>query len=91
MSTDPVNGCLGFLDKDSLFFAFVPFGIFAAFFGSAGYVICLLFYSPVITSNAYLLEPFIAQAMGFFAGVDRLPGILTLFGALLAIVGIMWL
>ena len=59
-SLDPVNGCFGFLNQETALMAFVPYGIFCAFLGSAGYVICLLFYSPVVTSNAYLLEPFIA-------------------------------
>ena len=74
-----------------MFIALVPYGILASFCGSAGYVLCLLFYSPVVTSNSYLIEPFIAQAMGFFMGIDHMPGLLTLLGTLLAIAGIMFL
>ena len=59
-SLDPKNGCLGFLNPEVMFVALVPYGILASFFGSAGYVFCLLFYSPVVTSNSYLIEPFIA-------------------------------
>ena len=59
-SLDPVNGCLGFLYKENIFVALVPYGILASFCGSAGYVLCLYFYSPVVTSNSYLIEPFIA-------------------------------
>ena len=74
-----------------MFMALVPYGILASFFGSAGYVFCLLFYSPVVTSNSYLIEPFIAQALGFAFGVDKIPGPMTLLGTLLAIAGIMYL
>ena len=91
LSTDPVNGCLGFLNKETLFVAFVPYGILASFCGSAGYVLCLLFYSPVVTSNSYLIEPFIAQALGYAWGIDAMPGLLTLLGTILAIAGIMFL
>ena len=69
----------------------IPFGFFSAFCGSAGYVLCLLWYSPVVTSNSYLVEPFIAQALGCAIGIDEMPGALTLIGTLLAIAGIMFL
>ena len=74
-----------------MFVALVPYGILASFFGSAGYVFCLLFYSPVVTSNSYLIEPFIAQALGFMFGLDKIPGLMTLLGTLLAIAGIGYL
>ena len=45
------------------FFADVPTAVlvyfFAGFFGSCGYVISLLFFSPVIVSASFLLEPFV--------------------------------
>lgn len=90
-SLDVENGCLGFLNPQVMFVALVPYGILAAFFGSAGYVLCLLFYSPVVTSNSYLIEPFIAQALGFMFGVDKIPGFMTLLGTLFAIAGIWYL
>lgn len=59
-SNDPVWGCLGFINSETWLFAFIPFGIPAAFLGSASYVLLLMFYSPVVVSNAFLLEPFFA-------------------------------
>lgn len=60
-STDVNTGCLGFLNlANNNLFTLAMYGIFCSFFGSAGYVLCLLFYSPLVTSNAYLIEPFIA-------------------------------
>ena len=87
-STDPNYGLFGFLSPDLALFMFGPYGILCCFFGSAGYVICLLFYSPVVTANSYLLEPFIAQALGYFLGLDSIPGLLTFLGTLLTVVGI---
>ena len=90
-SVDPINGCFGFLNRETAFTALVPFGLLAAVCGSAGYVLCLLWYSPVVTSNSYLIEPFIAQALGCAVGIDQMPGFLTLIGTMLAIAGIMYL
>lgn len=67
------------------------YGIFCSFFGSAGYVLTLLFFSPLVTSNAYLIEPFIAQTLGYFLGLDKMPGILTLVGTLSALAGIVFI
>ena len=90
-STDPVHGCFGFLNPQVALIAFVPYGILSSFFGSAGYVLCLLFYSPAVTSNAFLLEPFVSEALGYYMGLDKLPGLMTLFGTILIIAGIMYL
>ena len=82
-------GCLGFLNlADNPLLSLICYAIFASFFGSAGYVLCLLFYSPLVTSNAYLLEPFFAQMLGFGLGLDQLPGAMTGIGTLFAILGI---
>ena len=88
-STDVELGCLGFLNiTGQPLFPLICYAVLASFFGSAGYVLCLLFYSPLVTSNAYLLEPFFAQMMGFVLGLDQLPGIMTAIGTLFAVGGI---
>ena len=69
-SFDMETGCMGFFDPRIAFIAFVPFGIFCSIMGSAGYVISLLFYSPLVVSNCYLVEPFIAQILGYVLGID---------------------
>ena len=56
--------------------------------GSAGYVLCLLFYSPLVVSNSYMLEPFIAQLLGYAIGLDKFPGIFTFIGAIITLYGI---
>ena len=82
------TGCLGFLNMNNPALALFSYAIFASFFGSAGYVLCLLFFSPLVTSNAYLVEPFFAQLLGYMFGLDKMPGMLTALGTLFAIFGI---
>ena len=83
------TGCLGFLNVHNEVLPLLGYSVFSSFFGSAGYVLCLLFFSPLVTSNAYLLEPFFAQLLGFLLGLDKLPGLMTGIGTLFAIAGIM--
>ena len=54
------KGCLGFFDPDIALIAFIPFGLLCSVMGSAGYTISLLFFSPLVVSNAFLIEPVIA-------------------------------
>lgn len=88
-SMDKDRGCLGFLDPEIRFVAFIPYGIFSSVMGSAGYVMCLLFYSPLVVSNAYLIEPLIAQIMAYCLHIDDCPGLLTLLGGFVIVIGIM--
>ena len=64
------------------------YAIFASFFGSAGYTLSLLFFTPLVTCNAYLVEPLLAQSLGYACGLDSLPGFMTAVGTLFAIFGI---
>lgn len=63
----------------------------ASFFGSAGYTLSLLFYSPLVTCNAYLIEPLLAQLLGYGFRLDKLPGQLTAVGTVFAIYGIFYI
>lgn len=58
-------GCLGFLNPHNDLQIITAYAFFASFLGSAGYVLCLLFFSPLVTSNAFLVEPFFAQIIGY--------------------------
>ena len=59
-STDIETGCLGFLNFNQNLLVLFMYAVFCSFFGSAGNILCLLFYSPMLTANSYLLEPFFA-------------------------------
>ena len=69
--------------------AILGFGLSAGFFGNAGYVICLIFFSPVIVSASFLLEPFIGQLVGYWMDIDHFPGWATWVGTSLACVGVL--
>ena len=58
-SIDKEWGGLGFLNKEHFLETFVFYGQSGGFWGNAGYIICLLFFSPVIVSAVYLIEPFL--------------------------------
>lgn len=88
-SFDKLNGAFGFLHNDEALVALLCFGPAAGFWGNAGYVVCLLFFSPVIVSASFLFEPFIGQMIGFWLGIDLLPGWLTWLGTVLVFFGIL--
>mmetsp|Transcript_3277 Transcript_3277/g.4408 ORF Transcript_3277/g.4408 Transcript_3277/m.4408 type:complete len:136 (+) Transcript_3277:762-1169(+) len=50
-------GGLGFLHNDQAVATLLLYGPSHGFFGSAGYLICLLYFSPVVVSAAFLVEP----------------------------------
>ena len=87
-SFDPVLGCLGFFDKSIAFIAFIPFGFLSTIFGSAGYVVSLMFFSPVVVANVFLLEPLFAQLLGYFLKIDKIPGYMTFTGLAIALSGV---
>jgi drug/metabolite transporter (DMT)-like permease len=87
-SLDPALGCLGFLSLAEPASAFILYGVFGSLLGSAGYVLSLLFFSPLVCSNAFLLEPFFAQVLGCLLSIDRYPGALTVLGGLAVFIGV---
>lgn len=60
----------------------------SSIFGSAGYVACLKFFSPVVVANAYLIEPIVAESLGYIMGIDQFPGILTILGSTIMLIGV---
>ena len=81
-------GCFGFLNKEEVIESFLVFGMAAGFFGNAGYVICLKFFSPVVVSAVFLVEPLLAQCFGWALGIDEMPGASTWIGTSLVFFGI---
>lgn len=87
-SVDPVWGCFGFLSGEDVINNLFVFGLSAGFFGNTGYVISLAFFSPAVISATFLLEPAIAQFLGWMTGVDHLPSYMTWIGTALVMLGI---
>ena len=90
-SFDMEYGCLGFLNPNNDPGLIASYALFASFFGSAGYVLCLLFFSPLVTSNAFLVEPLFAQLVGYSMGLDKMPGVVTFLATISAITGIYYI
>ena len=86
-STNPMSGGLGLFTQD--FSAVVSFSLSAGFFGNVGYVISLLFFSPVIVSAVFLFEPALGQLLSYFAGIDEFPGWMTWSGTACVFFGIL--
>ena len=87
-SIDLNYGFFGFLNPDIALFTLIPFGILCSLMGSAGYILSLLYFSPEVVSNCFLLEPFVAQIMGYYCGFDELPGVLTVLGTIVTLIGV---
>lgn len=88
-SMDRERGGFGLLDPEEVFAAFICFGSTSGFFGSSGYVICLLFFSPVIVSASFLFEPFLGQLIGYWMEIDHFPGWSTWVGTLCVLIGVL--
>ena len=88
-SLDQQWGGFGFAHKDEAFAAFVCFGLSSGFFGTVGFILCLVFFSPVIVSSCILLLPFVGQIIGFAMDLDRLPGWMTWVGTALVCLGVL--
>ena len=86
---DRDHGAFGFIHPSQAFNAFFIFGPVAAFWGNAGNVISLLFFSPVIVSACVLVEPFIGQMVAYWMKIDNMPGWATWVGTTLVFVGIL--
>ena len=84
-------GGFGFLDENEAVDAILWYGLSAGFFGNPGYMICLLFFSPVVVTATYLCEPFLSQLFGYLMEIDKFPGVMTWVGTIFAVIGILLL
>ena len=50
-------------------------------------MVAQFFFSPIVAASALLLEPPIAQIIGFWMQIDKFPGPMTIIGAISAIFG----
>ena len=62
---------------------------FATSAASIGSVICLLYFSEAVMTSMLLVQPFVGQLFGYFAKIDRFPGLLTWLGSSVIVLGIL--
>jgi hypothetical protein len=48
----------------------------------------LKYFSPLVLCTSFLCEPLVSQAMGCLFNIDKIPGVLTFIGGMVALVGI---
>ena len=90
-SNDKMMGGFGFMHPDEAVYGVICFGLSAGFFAMAGWVLCLLFFSPVVITGTFLFEIFISQFLGFMLNIDKLPSWLTWVGTVVVIIGVLLL
>jgi len=87
-SFSPDTGIFGWLSSKHFVYVFFYVGILTGVFANGGYIISLLFYSPILVSNLMLLEPVNGQILACLLGVDNFPGMLTIFGGIITLFGL---
>ena len=55
------DGLFGFMASENVLFCLGPYSFFAGFWGCAGYVWALQYWSPLIVMNCLLIEPLLGQ------------------------------
>jgi drug/metabolite transporter (DMT)-like permease len=61
------------------------------FTGAAQYAslgIAQQYFTPLVLSSAFLIEPLIAQTLGCALNIDEVPGAYTIVGAIISLFGI---
>lgn len=87
-SLDKYSGCFGFLNPDGMVYNVLVYGILAGVIGSAGYSLSLMFFSPLVVSNCFLIEPVVAQFNGYMLSIDQMPGLMTVLGGIVTLAGV---
>lgn len=77
---DRETGLFGWTHSDNWFISVVGYGGLNTFMGNIGYLLSMHFFSPIIVMNALLIEPFFAQSIGYYVGLDEFPSAYTIGG-----------
>jgi drug/metabolite transporter (DMT)-like permease len=86
LSTDDTVGLFGWLSSDRLV-SELYIVLICTLIGTLGYVSVMKYFDPIVVSVVMLLEPIIATIMGVVVGVDVIPGIVSMAGTILIIIG----
>ena len=80
-STSMETGCFGLFRSEQVGVMMGMYGPAHGFFGNAGYIVCLKYFSAVVVSAAFLFEPGLSQIIGYWFDIDEMPGWMTWLGA----------
>ena len=56
-------------------------------FGLVGYIRCMEYFDPIVIAVATLMEPVVAELIGFLVGSEALPGRMGWIGNVLVVIG----
>lgn len=85
-SMDPTVGLFGWLSAAHIATE-VYIVVVCTLVGTLGYLSVMKYFDPIVVSVVMLMEPILASMLGVAAGVDRMPGLFTIVGSLLIILG----
>ena len=85
-SFDPHEGIFGLFSYEQIKISILlgPIGM-----SIGGYTLALKYFQPHIVGNAFVIEPFLGQFLGWITHQDQVPGILTFIGGIIIILAIM--
>jgi len=74
------NGIFGWLNPDNFLIILIGYGVVCGFFGTLGFTFVVKYFNIVSVINLYMLRPVIAQVIGVYMGIDKMPGPFTFIG-----------
>lgn len=83
------TGVLGFFSSPQCLYIILVIGFFTGASQYASLAIAQKYFTPLVISSAYLMEPIIAQTLGCMFEIDKIPGWLTVLGGLVTLAGIL--
>ena len=86
---DTHTGIFGFATKEYALYVFLVVGLFTGATYYITYIISLNYFSTLVVASTYLLEPVLAQILGCLMNIDRTPGIITIAGATISLIGLL--
>lgn len=81
---DSTQGLFGWVHHLSVEFYIVIIGSFA---GTMGFILSMKYFDPLVISVTMLLQPIVATSIGIVMGLTDVPGLLTLLGGSIMIIG----
>ena len=86
---DALNGVFGWLTPRNFVYSFLVYGFVTRYAVSVTYVFAFYYFSAIIVSNIFMLEPILGQLIGICLGQDHLPGVTTMCGIVTVIYGVL--
>lgn len=84
------NSIWGWLQEDQFLYVTVVYGLVCGVYGTHGAIFAVKHFPLIPLMNSYLLRPIIAQLLGVWLDIDKIPGTMTFLGVTGLIFSIMF-